>query len=122
MTSTKWTTARGSEIELITSEITSKVIDADGHKVEVEADGIRINEIKVNGKSHAGELTIYQGVKAIRYGWQGKDQLLVAIPDSTYKAIWGAYDARVAERAAAQAEADQEYEAHRAKMKKIMGY
>lgn len=119
MTST-FKTAKGANIELITENITSEIINADGHEIEVKADGIKIKEVKVNGESHRGTLTSYQGMKVINYGYQGRNPLLIAIPADVYEAVWGEYDKRIAARLAAAAEADRKYEAHYNRVMKAM--
>lgn len=111
MTST-FKTARGANIELTTEHITSEIINADGHKVEVKADRIVIKEVKVNGESHMGVLIDYKGQKVIRFGYNGNNPLLIAIPADVYEAVWGEYDRRVEENARRNIEADRKYEAN----------
>lgn len=119
-------TQRGAEIKFTVDiqRITEKEIDADGWKVKVKSDDWKYNveNLTVNGQPKSGEFTKWDGKDVIRFGWQGRNPVMIALPDSVIFQIFGDEKSSAKKKQAIIDEAEDKYEAHRARMEKAMHY
>lgn len=119
-----WLTAKGSKIILTTQDITSEVIDLDGHKATVNCDRIDIVKCTVDGNEQRVSLHHYQGKNVLHMGYKTidgtKHPLMILIPDDVYEDIWGNYNRRFAAELKAQLKADESYQDNYNKILKAM--
>jgi hypothetical protein len=123
-----WTTQKGSKITVTIeiNHITEKEVNLDGDKFTTKTSAwtYRIASLSINGKSEKGELSYYQGNRAIKYGeikQAGKlCPLLVLVPENVVKEVYGTEQAEIAEKAEASRKADTAYETYCAMMAKAM--
>jgi len=118
MKTNTWTTPRGAKIQMVTEHVTQEIINADGHKVTVEADRIEIREVTLNGERVTASLTTYQGQNVLNYGEKvingTHHPLLIAIPANVYADAWGEYDARREAEIEAEIKAETKYQQEKA--------
>ena len=89
-----WTTPRGAKISatITVEHITTKVVDADGFKVETKCSEWRrsVDSMTVNGKAaKLHELYTERGTRCILIDRIGKDRVLVALPADVMNAVYG---------------------------------
>ena len=89
-----WTTPRGAKISatITVEHITTKVVDADGFKVETKCSEWRrsVDSMTVNGKAaKLHELYTERGTRCILIDRIGKDRVLVALPADVVNAVYG---------------------------------
>lgn len=125
MTTYKWTTPRGANVELTVDvqHITTKTVSADGFDLDVKCDEWHrnITECRVNGKSTARkEFWHERGMCCVLVGYQGKNRILIALPKDVEEAIYGEERKAVKEKEARRAEVEKAYQAHREMMRKAM--
>lgn len=125
MTTYKWTTARGANVELTVDvkHITTEKASADGFDLDVKCDKWHrsVSECLVNGKATAlKELCYERGMCCVLIGRQGKDRILVALPKDVEEAIYGEERKEAKEKEARRAEVEKAYQAHREMMRKAM--
>lgn len=120
-----WTTPRGAKIAAtITSEhVTHDIVDADGYKIEVKCDrwDYRVDDITVNGKpTELKRLWIEDGKRCILIGMRGKDRILVALPADVEQDVYGEEKAHAKARTLYNAKLQDDMDAHRAAVEKMM--
>lgn len=125
MTTYKWTTARGANVELAVDvkHITTETINADGFDMDVKCDKWQrsVSKCLVNGKATAlKELCYERGMCCVLIGRQGRDRILVALPKDVEEAIYGEERKAAKEKEARRAEVEKSYQAHREMMRKAM--
>ena len=122
-----WTTARGAKISAtITSEhITSRAVYADGWNVETKCSeyDYKVDDITVDGKkTELKQLWTEKGMRCILIARQGRDRVLVALPQDVIDDVYGAEHAEMERRLTAAEKAEKEYNAHCEMMRKAMSY
>lgn len=120
-----WTTAKGAEIvaTITTEHITRETICADGMDVEVDCNhyNYRVDAMTVNGNATAlKQLWTERGVNCILIAYQGKNRVLVAIPDDIAAEIYGEEHAEAAARLERSMAVEAAYNAHREMMRRAM--
>lgn len=120
-----WTTPKGAEIvaTITTEHITRETVDADGFKVEVNCSryDYSVDAMTVNGKpTDLKRLWTERGVNCILIAYQGKNRVLVAIPDDIAAEIYGEERAEAAARLERSMAAEAAYNAHREMMRRAM--
>lgn len=125
MTTYKWTTPRGANVELTVDvqHITTKTVSADGFDLDVKCDEWHrnITECRVNGKAtERKELCYERGMSCVLVGYQGKNRILIALPKDVEEAIYGEERKAAKEKEARRAEVEKAYQAHREMMRKAM--
>jgi hypothetical protein len=127
----EWTTKSGRAITMEIELVTSKMVNADGHQVEVKACEIREPQVTVDGKQVDGWLSGEVPAEAIEilpdavamFGpviiTRGQMEMI----DAAYARIhatpeWQEHAAKIAANRADAAK----YEAHQAQMRRVMGY
>jgi len=125
-----WVTPKCAKVELTvyTEHIATKTHFADGDNVEVGCDEYSYHySLKLNGATIAADQLLYvynyNGVNAINCGKQGKNTLLIAVPDDVYNSIYGEEMEKRKAREERIDKAESEYEKHCDMMNKAMkGY
>ena len=122
-----WTTARGAKISAtITSEhITSQTVYADGWNIKTKCSEYKytVDAVTVNGKAtELKELWIEKGMRCIMIARQGRDRVLVALPQDVIDSVYGDEMDELNRRLAAAEKAEKEYNAHCEMMRKAMSY
>lgn len=125
MTTYKWTTGRGANVELTVEvkHITTETVNADGFDMDVKCDKWQrsISKCLVNGKATARKELCYEhGMSCVLVGYQGKNRILIALPKGVEEAIYGEERKAAKEKEARRAEVEKAYQAHREMMRKAM--
>jgi len=123
-----WTAGNGSEIKAVVELVTKETINADGQKIDVDVCKIETT-FYVDGKIMATDMAGFVhpklkalgvvamagkvGIKAENY-----DKIQDAISACKSTKAWAEHQAKIEKN---NSECD-EYEAHRSKMQKVMGY
>lgn len=113
----KWTTARGAEVELHTQLVTERPWFKDDFGTEhtKKDDAIEIVQVIINGqsftRSHLYKRDTHEGARVINLGTDvvnGKRVTrMVPLPAEVEASVWGEWDARQTVQREAQAKADQ---------------
>lgn len=120
-----WTTPRGAKISatITVEHITTKVVDADGFKVETKCSEWRrsVDSMTVNGKAaKLRELYTERGTRCILIDRIGKDRVLVALPADVVNAVYGAEIAENKLRLERADRVEKSVSAHREAVYKMM--
>lgn len=121
-----WTTPKGAKVDMTVTvnHITRETINADGNRIEVACDRWErtVDACKVNGKDTAMKMLAYaNGIRAIIIDRKGRQDIGAALPEDVIEGIYGEEAAANAAKLDAAIKAENEYEAHRAKVLKAMG-
>lgn len=122
-----WTTARGARIEITATveHITSKLANADGWDINVDCNewSRNIDRCVVNGKpTSMKQLTVWNGVRCILIGYQGKSGMYIALPQTVENEMYGEEIAELNAELDRAAAAEKACDAHRNMMRRVMGY
>lgn len=120
-----WTTPRGAKVEatITVEHITRKTISADGWPFEVKCDEwVRyIESMNVNGKPTALKELYYEyGTECILIARQGKDRILVALPQEVSDELYGEERTARAKKIERMMAFEEKIEQHRAMIRKAM--
>lgn len=119
-TISKWTTARGAQIEMHTRHVTERFWFRDdfGKEHFKKVDEIEIDKVIANGEVYTNSLfgrTTHEGARFIDLGFKtinGKrTKMMIPLPADIEASVWGEWDARQKEereRQAARDKAEQE--------------
>ena len=99
----KWVNAKGLNIELHTEHVTEETSTTDWNQVLVKkVDRIRIEKVLVEGKEYNSMIgrTTIQNTKVLDLGknYSTRTSVYLALPADVERDVWGAFDARQAEK------------------------
>jgi len=114
MTTYKWTTEKGANVEVTISEV-KEVINADGHKIETNKIYKQIDKFVVNGTEYKASFGWAKGKTAIEFKI-GSQEAAAIIPENIYKEMF----AKEIAAQAASIKAEKEYQKHYNRVRKAM--